>query len=95
MDFEQAIVEASVLRLRPILMTALTTVVSALPLIYATGAGSESRISIGVVVFFGVLIASILTILVIPAMYNLLARNTQSPEFIAHQLESELKTNPA
>ena len=92
--FEEAIIEASVLRLRPILMTALTTVVSALPLIFATGAGAESRIAIGVVVFFGVLISSLLTVLVIPAMYGLLARRTTSPDAVSLQLEQELQQHP-
>ena len=92
--FEEAIIEASVLRLRPILMTALTTVVSALPLIFATGAGAESRIAIGVVVFFGVLISSLLTVLVIPAMYGLMARRTTSPDAVSLQLEQELQQHP-
>ncbi|CAM3423001.1 efflux RND transporter permease subunit [Parendozoicomonas haliclonae] len=90
-EFSEAIIDASVMRLRPILMTALTTVVSALPLIFATGAGSESRIAIGIVVFFGVLVSSLLTILVIPSMYGLLARRTTSPDAVSHQLEAELK----
>ena len=91
MPFEKAVIEASKLRLRPILMTALTTVASSLPLILSTGAGAESRIAIGIVIFFGVLVSSLLTIVVVPSMYNLLARNTTSPEHISHQLEQDLK----
>ncbi len=93
MAFEEAIIEASRLRLRPILMTAFTTVASSLPLMMAEGAGSESRITIGVVIFFGVLISSVLTLVVVPSMYSLLARKTSSPEYIAHQLEQELQGN--
>ena len=92
-EFTEAIIDASVLRLRPVLMTAFTTVISAIPLILATGPGAESRVTIGVVIFFGVLISSLLTVLIIPAMYALMAKGTQSPEFIAHQLEAELNAH--
>ncbi|MBE0366272.1 efflux RND transporter permease subunit [Pseudoalteromonas aurantia] len=87
--FEQAIVTASVQRLRPIIMTSLTTVMSAIPLVMAVGPGSESRMVIGVVVFAGVSISTLLTLFVIPCAYNLLSKNTQSPEFLALQLEQQ------
>jgi len=48
---DKAIIDASTRRLRPILMTAFTTLVGAIPLIFSTGAGSESRIAVGTVVF--------------------------------------------
>ncbi|KEQ17054.1 efflux RND transporter permease subunit [Endozoicomonas numazuensis] len=89
--FEKAVIEAARLRLRPILMTALTTVAGAVPLLLSTGAGAESRFTIGVVVFWGVLISSLLTIFVVPAMYALLARKTTSPEHVSQQLEQQLK----
>ena len=90
MGFDQAVLEASALRLRPILMTALTTVVGAVPLLLASGAGSEFRFSIGVVVFFGVLVSSLLTLFVVPSMYALMARKTTSPDHVAHELEALL-----
>ncbi|MGI9281496.1 MAG: efflux RND transporter permease subunit [Endozoicomonas sp.] len=89
--FEKAVIEAARLRLRPILMTALTTVAGAIPLLLSTGAGAESRFTIGVVVFCGVFISSLLTIFVVPAMYALLARKTTSPEHVSQQLEQQLK----
>ncbi|WP_062260890.1 efflux RND transporter permease subunit [Endozoicomonas arenosclerae] len=89
--FEKAVIQASKLRLRPILMTALTTVAGAVPLLLSTGAGAESRFTIGVVVFCGVLISSLLTIFVVPAMYTLLAKKTTSPEHVSQQLEQQLK----
>ncbi len=89
--FEQAVIEASRLRLRPILMTTLTTVVSSLPLMLSTGAGAESRIAIGIVIFFGVMVSSLLTLVVIPAMYNLLAKRTTSPEYRTQLLNQQLK----
>ena len=90
MDFDQAVLEASTLRLRPILMTALTTVVGAVPLLMASGAGSEFRFSIGVVVFFGVLLSSLLTLFVVPSMYALMARKTTSPDHVSRELEALL-----
>ncbi|MFK0573186.1 efflux RND transporter permease subunit [Endozoicomonas sp.] len=90
--FEQAVLEASALRLRPILMTALTTVVGAIPLLMATGAGSEFRFSIGVVVFAGVTVSSLMTLFVVPSMYALIARKTTSPDHVTRKLEELLST---
>ncbi len=90
-EFESAIVEASVRRLRPILMTAFTTLFGSLPLIFTDGAGAESRVAVGTVVFFGMAFATMVTLLVIPAMYRLLAAKTHSPGFVEQQLEKELE----
>lgn len=89
LDFNAAILEASRRRLRPILMTATTTLIGTLPLLLATGAGSESRQAIGLVVFSGVAAATLLTLLVVPLTYNLLARNTRSPDSVARMLEDQ------
>ncbi|KKL00718.1 efflux RND transporter permease subunit [Rheinheimera mesophila] len=86
-EFEQAIKRASALRLRPIVMTAFTTVFSAIPLIITTGPGSESRMVIGMVIFAGVGVATLLTIYVVPVAYMVLARNTGSPLAISKELE--------
>ncbi|WP_019614573.1 multidrug efflux RND transporter permease subunit [Psychromonas ossibalaenae] len=90
-EFEQAIIDASARRLRPILMTAFTTLAGAVPLILSTGAGSESRIAVGTVVFFGMAFASLVTLLVIPAMYRLISSATHSPGYVEDLLEEELK----
>ncbi|MGF1878055.1 multidrug efflux RND transporter permease subunit [Photobacterium frigidiphilum] len=90
-EFEQAIVDASVRRLRPILMTAFTTLFGAIPLIMSTGAGSESRMAVGTVVFFGMAFATLVTLLVIPAMYRLLCAKTTSPGHVAAQLEKAMQ----
>jgi multidrug efflux pump len=82
-----AIVEAADLRLRPILMTSVATVAGALPLALSTGAGSEARANIGVVVVFGVLCATALTLYVVPVVYMMLARFTGSPEARAKAIE--------
>lgn len=90
MEFEQAVIQSARQRLRPILMTALTTVAGAVPLLTASGAGAESRFTIGVVVFFGVAISSLLTLFVVPGMYALLAKSTRSPDYVSQQLEEQL-----
>lgn len=87
--FEEALVEASVVRLRPIVMTGITTVAGSVPLILSLGAGAETRQVIGIVVLFGVTVSTFLTLFVIPLFYSLLARNTTSPDAVKHQLEAE------
>jgi multidrug efflux pump len=89
-EFHQAIVESAQLRLRPIAMTAITTVMGAVPLLLAFGAGSESRYVIGIVVVFGVSAATLLTLFVVPMAYQLLARNSNSPMTITRKLHREL-----
>ncbi|WP_299017558.1 efflux RND transporter permease subunit [uncultured Photobacterium sp.] len=88
--FEQAILDAAAARLRPILMTAITTAAGAVPLIMATGAGAETRLVIGIAVMSGILVATFFTLLVVPVVYRLLARHTHSPEFVARKLEKQL-----
>ncbi len=84
--FETALLEASSARLRPILMTSLTAVAGAIPLIIASGAGAETRFVIGVVVVSGVLLATLLTLFVVPVAYSLLARHTGAAGDIARRL---------
>jgi multidrug efflux pump len=99
LEFGQALLEACDLRLRPVLMTAISTLMGAIPLIFATGAGSESRILLGTVIFSGVLMTTITTLFVVPVVYNLIARNTGSPEAVSRILEtlqkSEAELKPA
>ncbi len=68
----EAAIEAATVRLRPILMTVLSTVLGAVPLVTASGAGAASRISIGLVIIGGFLAASILTLFLTPVLYDLL-----------------------
>ncbi|BAJ01891.1 efflux RND transporter permease subunit [Shewanella violacea] len=90
LEFEQAIIQAASQRLRPILMTGITTAAGAIPLVMAQGAGAETRFVIGVVVLSGILVATLFTLLVIPVAYSLFARNSSSPEAVARALEIEL-----
>jgi multidrug efflux pump len=70
----EAVVQASSLRLRPILMTTGAMVLGALPLALASGAGAESRQQIGWVIVGGMTVGTLLTIFVVPTVYTLLAR---------------------
>jgi len=69
LDFEQAVVEAGAIRLRPILMTTLTTVFGMLPLAIGLGEGSELMQPLAIAVVFGLLGAAFLTLFVVPAAY--------------------------
>ncbi|MGP9567207.1 efflux RND transporter permease subunit [Halomonas sp. AOP5-B2-8] len=88
--FRAALIEASVTRLRPILMTAVTTMAGAIPLIISTGPGAESRLVIGTVIMAGVGSATLFTLFVVPVAYDLLARYTGSPGAVKRQLEDEI-----
>ena len=91
MEFSKALLEAAQIRLRPIVMTGITTVAGSIPLILSSGAGAETRIAIGVVILFGVLAATFFTLFIVPVAYDLLARNTGSPGDVKRQLEQEQK----
>ena len=81
----EAIVEASVARLRPILMTSLSTILGILPIALALGAGSESRVSMGIAVIGGLIFSSGLTLYVIPAMYSYFSRATATVSNITEE----------
>ncbi|MBJ3762116.1 efflux RND transporter permease subunit [Maribius pontilimi] len=68
----EAVIEAATVRLRPILMTVLSTVLGAVPLVLSSGAGAASRISIGLVIIGGFMAASLLTLFLTPVLYDLL-----------------------
>ncbi len=84
-----AIREASVLRLRPVLMTSIATIAGHTPLIFAEGAGAEARNSIGIVLVFGMTIGTIFTLFVLPSIYILLAKDHQ------HDKEKQLSLETA
>lgn len=86
-EFVEAVKQSATLRLRPIAMTNITTVMGSLPLLIATGPGYESRMVIGMVILAGVAFASLMTIYVVPVAYIAIARNTSSPKALAKKLE--------
>lgn len=73
-SIEQAALEAGRVRLRPILMTSMAFVLGVMPLVFATGAGAESRIALGTAVVFGMAVNMILGTLFIPYFYCLMQR---------------------
>ncbi len=86
-SIQEAIIESSTLRLRPIIMTSIATAFGALPLVLWQGAGAGSRQTIGVVIFSGAMFATLLTLFVVPVIYGVLARFTKSPEYTARKIE--------
>ncbi|MFT6703151.1 MAG: hydrophobe/amphiphile efflux-1 (HAE1) family protein, partial [Pseudomonadales bacterium] len=90
MTVNDAIVQAAAVRLRPIMMTLMSTILGGLPLILSTGAGAEARNSIGWVVFGGLGIAVVFTLFLTPVLYKLIARFSKPRADESDQLESEL-----
>ncbi|CAM4030433.1 efflux RND transporter permease subunit [Vreelandella rituensis] len=88
--FQEALMQAAVTRLRPIVMTAVTTMAGAVPLIISSGAGAETRLVIGTVIIAGVGAATLFTLFVVPVAYDLLARYTGSPGAVKRQLDEEM-----
>ncbi|MFN9104673.1 MAG: efflux RND transporter permease subunit [Betaproteobacteria bacterium] len=89
----EAVVKASSMRLRPILMTTGAMVLGALPLALATGAGAESRQQIGWVIVGGMSLGTVLTIFVVPTVYTLFARKG-TPGEITTPADDDLKHAP-
>jgi multidrug efflux pump len=87
---DEAVLDAAVLRLRPIVMTSVTTVMGAVPLVIGSGAGSEARFVIGVVVVAGVIVSTLLSLLVVPLMYHWLTARAPLPGARLAQLDREL-----
>ena len=73
-----AVISAAASRLRPILMTSLSTVLGILPIALALGAGSESRVSMGIAVIGGLILSTFLTLFIVPAIYSFFSRKTAS-----------------
>ncbi len=69
LSIKEAAVEAARIRLRPILMTSFAFILGVLPLVFATGAGSESRHSVGTTVFGGMIVSTALNLFFIPVLY--------------------------
>ncbi len=83
----EAIKDAAAARLRPILMTSLSTVLGILPIAFALGAGSESRVSMGIAVIGGLIFSTFLTLLIVPAIYSYLSRSTATVSNVTEAAE--------
>ena len=86
-----ALREASLTRLRPVLMTSVATVFGHLPLVFVNGPGSEARNSIGIILVTGMTIGSVFTLFVVPVFYSLIAaqHQPQADEFVDMPLSAE------
>ncbi|MFA5631225.1 MAG: efflux RND transporter permease subunit [Porticoccaceae bacterium] len=87
-EFSEAVYQASRRRLRPILMTSLTTILGAVPLLTASGAGAEVRFVLGVVIFFGVFSSTLLTLFILPSLYLALAKRSNTPGKVARTMRA-------
>jgi HAE1 family hydrophobic/amphiphilic exporter-1/multidrug efflux pump len=87
LDKYKAVVEASVQRLRPILMTSLATSLGALPIALSLGGAASSRVPLGIVIVGGILFSLILTLFVIPAIYTYVSGIHKTQEEIDNQFK--------
>jgi multidrug efflux pump len=93
--FTEALLKACETRLRPIVMTTITTAAGTVPLILGTGPGAETRQVIGIVVFSGVTVAAVFTLFIIPVAYRLISGGSASPLANSRRLDRELEFHPA
>lgn len=86
----EAVQQASIIRLRPVMMTSVATIAGHTPLIFADGAGAGARNAIGLVLVCGMAIGTIFTLYVLPSVYMLLAKDHSKAEHLqdAHQSEN-------
>ncbi len=75
LPLREAVLEAATLRLRPILMTSLATMLGALPIALALGAAAKSRVPMGIAIIGGLIFSLILTLYIVPALYTLISGN--------------------
>jgi multidrug efflux pump len=90
MTRRQAAREAALARLRPVLMTTAATVFGHLPLVFVTGAGAEARNSIGIMLVTGMCIGTLFTLIILPALYSLLAEDRHGHAAVEDPAEEEI-----
>jgi len=88
---EEAIIEASTIRLRPILMTSLSTIFGVIPLIIGSGPGAASRLTVGVTIFSGMLFSTFFTLYVIPTIYSIIGKKEKNIDAVEVELNKQLK----
>nr|WP_321484358.1 efflux RND transporter permease subunit [uncultured Cohaesibacter sp.] len=92
-DIDSAIRDAVSLRIRPVMMTMVSTVFGGLPLILTSGAGAEARIAVGWVVVGGLGFATLFTLFLIPVLYRWIAPLGGEPGAASHRLEKEVASH--
>ena len=90
-NLEVAVFEAASIRLRPILMTSLSTIIGVLPLIISFGPGAASRLTVGITIFAGMIFSTFFTLYVIPTIYTVVGKNTQRIDAVEIELNKQLK----
>ncbi len=90
-NLETAVLVAASIRLRPILMTSLSTIIGVLPLIISFGPGAASRLTVGITIFAGMIFSTFFTLYVIPTIYTVIGKNTKRIDAIEIELNKELK----
>jgi len=88
---EIAIIEAASIRLRPILMTSLSTIIGVLPLIISFGPGAASRLTVGITIFGGMIFSTFFTLYVIPTIYTIIGKKTLRMDAVEIELNKQLK----
>lgn len=86
LDRRAAIIRAAQIRLRPVLMTTGAMAFGVVPLLFASGAGANSRFGLGAVIVCGMLVGTLFTLFVLPTIYTLLARDHRVQSARNHQL---------
>ena len=90
-SLEIAVFEAAAIRLRPILMTSLSTIIGVLPLIISFGPGAASRLTVGITIFGGMIFSTFFTLYVIPTIYTIIGKNTKRIDAVEIELNKQLK----
>ena len=90
-NLEVAVFEAASIRLRPILMTSLSTIIGVVPLIISFGPGAASRLTVGITIFSGMIFSTFFTLYVIPTIYTIIGKNTKNINSVEIELNKQLK----
>ena len=90
-NLEVAVFEAASIRLRPILMTSISTIIGVLPLILGTGPGAASRLTVRITIFGGMLFSTFFTLYVIPTVYTIFGKGTKRIDAVEIELRKQLK----
>ena len=90
-DIEKAIIDSANIRLRPILMTSLSTIFGVLPLIISSGPGEASRLTVGITILAGMMFSTFFTLYIIPTIYLMIGKNTKSINYVEKELKKQLR----